>query len=118
MYITNVLYSLLATLCTCVTPAPPTPTEVTIWFVSASSVRVAWHWTGSSPAPDCLNTTTVIFHSEGGSESFLQLNDPAATEAILSDLQCNTNYTITVVATAGEHRREGVAFQGELYTAM
>ena len=34
----------------------------------------------------------------------------AATEATLTDLQCNSNYTIAVVATAGEHRREGVAF--------
>ena len=38
----------------------------------------------------------------------MQLSDPAATEATLTNLQCNTNYTITVVATAGEHRRESV----------
>ena len=114
----NFLYSLLATLCTCIIPAPPTPTEVTTWFVSASSVRVAWQWTSSGPAPDCFNTTHVTYHPEGGGESSLQLSDPAATEATLTGLQCNTNYTITVVATAEEHRREDAAFQGELHTAM
>ena len=51
----------------------------------------------------------MTYHPEGGGESSLQLSDPAATETTLTDLQCNTNYTITVVATAGEHRREGVA---------
>ena len=56
----------------------------------------------------------MTYHPEGGGESFLQLGDPAATEATLTGLQCNTNYTITVVATAGEHRKEGVALQGEL----
>ena len=40
----------------------------------------------------------------------MQLSDPTATEVTLTDLQCNTNYTITVVATAGEHRMEGVVF--------
>ena len=63
----------------------------------------------SDPAPDCFNTTSVTYHPEGGSESSLQLSDPAATEATLTDLQCSTSYTITVVATAGEHRKEGVA---------
>ena len=91
------------------TPAPPTPTGVTAQFTNASSVRVAWRWTSSGPAPNCFNTTTVTYRPEGGGESSLQLSDPAATEAILTDLQCNTNYTIRVVATAGAHRRESVA---------
>ena len=89
-------------------PAPPTPTEVTAQVINASSVRVTWQWTSSNPPFDCFNTTTVTYHSEGGGESSLQLSDPAATETTLTDLQCNTNYTITVVATAGEHRRESV----------
>jgi len=63
----------------------------------------------------------VTYHPEGGRESSLQLRDPAATETILTGLQCNTHYTITVVATAGEHRRESVGIsmflplQGILY---
>ena len=92
----------------CLTLAPPIPTNVTALLMNASSVRVAWQWTSSSPAPDCFNTTTVTYRPEGGGESSLQLSDPAATEATLTGLQCNTSYTITVVATAGEHRREGV----------
>ena len=90
-------------------PAPPTPTEVTAQVMNASSVRVTWQWTSSGPAPSCFNTTHVTYHPEGGSESSLQLRDPAATETILTGLQCNTQYTITVVATAGEQRRESEA---------
>jgi len=82
--------------------------------MNVSSARVAWQWTSSSPAPNCFNTTTVTYHPEGGGESYLQLSNPAAAEAILTDLQCSTNYTITVVATAGEHRRESVILQGIL----
>ena len=91
------------------TSAPPTPTNVTAQFTNASTVRVTWQWTSSGPAPNCFNTTTVTYRPEGGGESSLQLSDPAATEATLTNLQCNTTYTITVVATAGEHRRKSVA---------
>ena len=44
----------------------------------------------------------MIYRPEGGGQSSLQLSDPAATESTLNIHQCNTNYTITVVATAGE----------------
>ena len=50
----------------------------------------------------------MTYHPEGGGESSLQLSDPAATESTLTGLQCNTSYVLTVVATAGEHRRESV----------
>ena len=92
------------------TPAPPTPNNVTAQFINASSVRVAWQWTSSGPASNCFNTTTVTYRPEGGDESSLQLSDPAATETTLTDLQNSTSYTITVVATTGEYRREGVTF--------
>ena len=89
-------------------PAPPTPTVVT-GLVTLTGIRVGWQWTSSGPAPSCFNTTSVTYHPEGGGESSLQLRDPATTETILTGLQCNTRYTITVVATAGEHRRESAA---------
>ena len=60
----------------------------------------------------------MTYHPEGGDEFSLQLSDPAATEAILTGLQCNINYTITVVAIAGEHRREEtllLPLQGAFY---
>ena len=111
MGICNVTFFTAVTiLYVCTTPAPPTPTHVTAPIINASSIRVTWEWTSSGPAPDCFNTTSVTYHPEGGGESSLQLSDPVATEATLTDLQCNTNYTITVVATAGEHRREGNMF--------
>ena len=84
------------------------PTGVSAHFTSASSVRVTWQWNSSGPAPNCFVTTTVTYRPEGGDESFIPLSDPAANETTLTDLQCSTNYTITVVATAGEHKREGL----------
>ena len=89
--------------------APPTPTKVTAETTYDSSVRVTWQWASSGPAPSCFNTTCVTYrHPEEGGESSLQLRDPAANETILTGLQSNTCYTITVVATAGEYRRESV----------
>ena len=93
----------------CTTPAPPTPTDVTAQPKNASSVRITWQWTNSGPAPSCFNTTTVTYHPEEGGEFSLQFSDPAVTEATLAGLQNNRCYTITVVVTAGEHKREGVA---------
>ena len=82
-------------------PAPPTPTGVTAQFTNTSSVRVAWQWTSPGPALDCFNTTTVTYRPEGGSESFLQLSDPTATEATLTDLHCSTSYTISIHTSSG-----------------
>ena len=92
--------------CLYVTPAPSTPIDVTVQLENTSSVRVGWQW--SSLALSCFNTTTVTYRPEGGGESFLQLSDPAATEATLTNLHNNTCYIMTVVATAGENRRESV----------
>ena len=108
MYMFN--HTVYCSLYHCTTPVPPTPTDVIAQFTSASSIMVTWQWTSSGPAPDCFNSTTVTYHPEGGSESFLQLSDPAATGANLTGLQINMCYVITVVATAGEHRRVGRVF--------
>ena len=89
--------------CLCTTSAPPTPTEVTAQVTNASSLRLTWRWTSSDQAPDCFNTTYVTYRPEGGDESFQQLSDPAATEATLTDLQCNINYTISVHTSNGSN---------------
>ena len=102
-HVHNLSYSLQYITKRSITPAPPTPTNVT-QLMNASSFMVAWQWTSSGSVPSCFNTTRVTYRPEGGGESSLQLSDPAATETTLTDLQCNTSYTITVVATAGEHR--------------
>ena len=103
MYMFN--HTVYCSLDHCTTPVPPTPTEVTAQFMNGSSVRVAWQWTSLGPAPSCFNTT-VTYHSEGGVESSLKFSDPAATVATLTGLQNNMCYVITVVATAGEYKRE------------
>ena len=107
-HVHNLSYSLLYITKLSITPAPPTPTNVT-QLMNASSFMVAWQWTSSGSVPSCFNTTHVTYRPERGVESSLQLSDPAATEATLTNLQCNTNYTITVMATAGEHRRKSIA---------
>ena len=89
--------------------------------MDSSSVQLSWQWTSSGSAPNCFNTTSVTYHPKEGGESFLQLSDPAATEATLTDFQCSINYTITVVTTAGEHKKEVAAFfllQGMLNACM
>ena len=113
--------SVYCTLKHSIIPAPPTPTGVTAQVMDSSSVRIAWQWSSSGPAPKCFNATSVTYHPEGGDESSLQLSDPTATEATLTDLHCSINYTITVVSTAGGHRKEVAAFfllQGMLNTGM
>ena len=74
---------------------------MTALVANVSSVRVAWQWTTSGPTPYCFNTTRVTYRPEGGGESSLQLSDPAATEATLTDLQCSTSYTISVHTSSG-----------------
>ena len=95
------LTAICLTLCLCTPSAPPTPSEVTALVTNVSTVGVTWQWTSSGSAPDCFNTTTVIYYPDGRDELFLQLSDPAATEATLTDLQCSTNYTITVHTSSG-----------------
>ena len=111
MYTIPIVFLLFFQFILYIISAPPTPTNVTAEVMNASSVRVAWQWTRSGSAPNCFNTTHVTYRPERDSESSLELSDPAATEATLTSLQCNANYTITVVPTAGDHRREGVAMK-------
>ena len=93
----------------CAIPPKPLPLPPMLLLSSQAPqvLGVTWQWSSSGSASRCFNTTSVTYRPGGGGESSLQLSDPAATEATLTDLQCNTNYTITVVATAGEQRREG-----------
>ena len=44
----------------------------------------------------------MTYCPEGGSELSLELSDPAAFEATLIALQCNTSYTISVHASRGD----------------
>ena len=76
--------------------------------MNVPNVLVTWQWNSSDSAPNCFNTTNITYHPEGGYESSHLLSDPAVNMTTLTDLQCNTSYTITVVATGGGHRREGV----------
>ena len=82
-----------------------------------TSIRVSWQWS----CQGLLDLVRVDYQPEGGSLMMYTVDNTAATSATLPNLQCNTNYTITVVATAGEHKREGVTFlslQGIMHRYM
>ena len=64
----------------------------------------------------CVDLVRVHYQPEGGSLMVYTVDNTTATSATLPNLQCNTKYTITVVATAGRHKRESVTLQGILYS--
>ena len=73
-----------------------------------TSIRVSWEWSRQG-VPTCVNRLRVDYQPEGGSLMMYTVDNTTATSAILPNLQCNTTYNITVVATGGEQRRESVA---------
>ena len=58
--------------------------------------------------PMCIDLVRVHYQSEGGSLMMHTVDNTTATSATLTNLQCNTCYTIIVVLSAGGHRRESV----------
>ena len=57
-----------------------------------TSIRVSWKWSCQN-LPDLLR---VHYQPEGGSLMVYTVDNTAATSATLSNLQCNTIYTIWV----------------------
>ena len=49
----------------------------------------------------CLDRVRVDYQPEGGSLMMYTVDSPTATSATLSNLQCNTQYTISVYAEGG-----------------
>jgi len=63
-----------------------------------TSIRVLWEWSHQGLLT-CLDSVTVDYQSEGGSLMMYTVDNTTATNATLSDLQCNTQYyNITVRA--------------------
>ena len=52
----------------------------------------------------CLDSVTVDYQPEGGSLMMYTVDNATATSATLSNLQCNTQYTISVYAEGGTTR--------------
>ena len=49
----------------------------------------------------CLDSVRVDYQPEGGSQMMYTVDNATATSATLSNLPCNTQYTISVVAAGG-----------------
>jgi len=62
-----------------------------------TSIRVLWEWSNEGLLM-CLDGVRVDYQPEGGS---LMMDSATATSATLSNLQCNTQYTISVYAEGG-----------------
>ena len=56
----------------------------------------------------CANNVRIDYQPEGGSEMMHAVSDTTATSAILSNLQCDTEYTISVHARSGLNNKTSV----------
>ena len=66
-----------------------------------ASIRVLWEWSGQGLLM-CLDSVRVDYQPEGGSLMMYTVDSATATSATLSNLQCNTQYTISVYASGGK----------------
>jgi len=64
-----------------------------------TSIGVLWEWLRQDLLL-CLDSARVDYQPEGGSLMYA-VDNATATSATLSNLQCNTQYFITVRATGG-----------------
>ena len=62
-----------------------------------TSIRVLWEWSRQGLLM-CLDSVRVDYQPEGGSLIMYTVDSAIATSATLSNLTCNTQYTISVYA--------------------
>ena len=62
-----------------------------------TSIRVSWEWSPQG-VPMCVDLVRVPYQPEGGSLMMYTVDNTTATSATLSNLQCNTEYTVWVYA--------------------
>ena len=73
-----------------------------------TSIRVLWEWSRQGLLT-CLDSVRVDYQPEGGSFSMMYTVDSAtATNATLSNLQCNTQYFISVYAEGGRFGKRSI----------
>ena len=66
-----------------------------------TSIRVSWQWSRQGLLT-CVDVVRVHYQPQRGSVMYYTVDNTTVTSAILSDLQCNTEYTIWVVARGGQ----------------
>ena len=69
-----------------------------------TSIRVSWEWSCQG-VPMYINLVRVPYQPEGGPLMMYTVSNTTATSATLSNLQCNTKYTIWVYARGGQINR-------------
>ena len=69
-----------------------------------TSIRVLWVWSRQGLLM-CLDSVRVDYQPEGGSLMMYTVDSATATSATLSNLLCNTQYTITIYAVGGRTGR-------------
>jgi len=65
-----------------------------------TSIRVLWEWSDEGLFV-CLDSVRVDYQPEGGSLMMYTVDSATAASATLSNLQCNTQYNISVYAQGG-----------------
>ena len=66
----------------------------------STSIQVLWEWSRQSVLL-CFDSVRVDYQPEGGSQMMYTVDSATVTSATLSNLQCNTQYTICVVVVGG-----------------
>ena len=82
----------------------PIPVEVRAEVTADNtSIRVQWGWSRKG-VPMCVNRVRVHYEPEGGSLMMYTVGSTAeATSATLPNLQCNTEYMISIHASGGSN---------------
>ena len=73
-----------------------------------TSIRVSWQWSRQG-LPMCVDLVRVDYQPEGGSLMVYTVDNTTVTSATLSNLQCDTKYTIRVNARGGQTDRTSVS---------
>ena len=72
-----------------------------------TSIRVSWEWSRQGVSM-CVDHVRVYYQPEGGSLMMHTVGNTTATSAALTNLQCNTKYTIWVYASGGQINKTSV----------
>ena len=92
----------------CYPTAIPAPDRVRAEATADNtSIRVLWEWSRQGVLM-CLDRVRVDYQPEGGSLMMYTVDSATATSATLSNLQCNTQYTINVYADGGKTGKRSV----------
>ena len=73
-----------------------------------TSIRVSWEWSCQGVLA-CVNLVRVDYQPEGGSPMMHTVGNTTATSATLSNLHCDTKYTIWVYVQGGTTGKRSVS---------